>query len=757
MPGHRKMTGRRTSGARGGATMSQRAALLTIGVVGRIRAAVRQFASSLVLATRRVVAVVVVVAMVAAGALVAVPGVASAANGTGPADLINDVGLSDNPLARGLYSATPAQQASLEDLEQQAVVNTLADHGLPSSDAAAAQTWGRDDAEGELWALLTQAIQTPAAARSPDQQNAVDWLSTVVQRQGVQAADNAGLEYAKWAGLGADAYQQLLATNPSEATLQNFLSPPPANYGSGESVSTPESTSNEGYCVYESPAPDQSQYTGNIYTPWSSSAAPQTCFTPCTSILGCAPPTPSYDQFVQWGTADTDDSEFDNASFAAVSNDVAEGLGFGAAVVGAAVTGVVLSSTLAGALSGTALSAALAPIAAQTAAGITRAAAQILAETGVDLAENLAEVEAGVAAADVGGIVSIVLVAIAAGVIEGINVFNAAALPGQLATLVTNAPTAAPDLTSMLADPSQASGLYALFIDSTLPVPALQTCDNSIVISSIGAPNPAPCLNAPAIPAATSSDPSFTVTEKGATSSSTASSISWADAATATANTAYVSGDWFVQSETADSDGSSLTFQTLQIDYTDWSGTEQIAWLSGNPAAGYTFITTPADPATPLDPSSCLSAGTCASSSAIDFVGTDGNDYSASLAGTGVPPLPPGPRPSVRDRHDGDGVTGGGAGGPAGDVRGRRQWLLRWYGGLGEFRRRCRCRRHHVVHGHIVLRGLRCLRAGRPRTDNARRTGDLHRDLHDDWAAFGLRHLRRQRLGLRPLTGRDVY
>src|SRR5215471_13159101 len=40
----------------------------------------------------------------------------------------------------GLYEATAAQQQSLAKLEQQAVTNTLANHGLASSDATAVQT-----------------------------------------------------------------------------------------------------------------------------------------------------------------------------------------------------------------------------------------------------------------------------------------------------------------------------------------------------------------------------------------------------------------------------------------------------------------------------------------------------------------------------------------------------------------------------------------------------------------------------------------
>ena len=46
-----------------------------------------------------------------------------------------------------------------------------------------------------------QAIDTPAASQTPDQQNAVAWVQAVEQRQAEVAAQDAGLEYVKWAGL----------------------------------------------------------------------------------------------------------------------------------------------------------------------------------------------------------------------------------------------------------------------------------------------------------------------------------------------------------------------------------------------------------------------------------------------------------------------------------------------------------------------------------------------------------------------------
>src|SRR5262249_19231445 len=135
--------------------------------------------------------------------------------------------------------------------EQQAVQGTIGDHGLASSDADAVQSWGRDDAEAELWDRLGLAIQAPAcsagqtpgqACRTTDQQNAVDWLTAVYKRNAMQAADDAGLEYVRWAGLDQNTYQSLLNSNASESSLQTFFT-----------TSDPS-----GYCSFRSPpgAPD---------------------------------------------------------------------------------------------------------------------------------------------------------------------------------------------------------------------------------------------------------------------------------------------------------------------------------------------------------------------------------------------------------------------------------------------------------------------------------------------------------------------
>ena len=248
-------------------------------------------------------------------------------------------------------------------------------------------------------------------------------------------------------------------------------------------------------------------------------------------------------------------------------------------------------------------------------------------------AAQLAEASAGVAAADIGAVVGIVLAAIAVGVIEGFNIISAAEVPGELAQMIYDAPTNPPDLASMLQSSSTTTELYSLFIGSTLPEPALATCDNTDLLA-IGGPNgqvsnPAPCLNAPTIPAS-SGNPTFNITEKGSTTSTTSSTLTWSDAAQGSTNSAYVAGTWFVNTET--SDNTSLTAQSLDIHYTNWTGNEDVAWLIDNSTTGYQFVTYEPDTTTPIDPTTCESDGTCSLSSSIDYVGTDGNDYSATLA-----------------------------------------------------------------------------------------------------------------------------
>jgi hypothetical protein len=116
-------------------------------------------------------------------------------------------------LNQSLYAATPTQVASLQNLQAMAIDNTIANHGLAATDTNAVKSWGRTDAEAELYAVLLQAIN--ATSRTTDQQNAVDWLTAVAQREAELAAQDAGLEYVKWAGLDQSTYWSLVNNNRS--------------------------------------------------------------------------------------------------------------------------------------------------------------------------------------------------------------------------------------------------------------------------------------------------------------------------------------------------------------------------------------------------------------------------------------------------------------------------------------------------------------------------------------------------------------
>lgn len=515
----------------------------------------------------------------------------------------------------GVYAATPAEAASLQDFEAQAVSNTIKDHGLASTDTGAVLSWGRYDAEAELFALIEQAITTSAASRTTDQQNVVAWVQGVEQNEAEQAAEDAGMEYVKWAGLNQGTYSTLVAENASEGDLQSFLSGAPEPYTDGGSAADPGASADGGYCVYTPPAPYQSQYTSNVYTPPAQSTAPATCFgNGGIASIFSGPPTPSYSQFTSWGEADASYSSQDSTGAVATGAAIAAGLDFGASFVGAGVGGAVLSSGLATALVGSSLQEAILPYATAVEDGVDASVGEAFATSEI--------------AASAGAIASVAIVAITTAVVEGINVAGAAALPGQLATLIVNARTNAPDPASLLSANNGATSLFDLFVGATLPMPLNMTGYNSFPAPAGATYCADPCLNPTPVPAATSSDPQFVVEEKGSVGHATAPSITWEDAALGTAATARLSGNWFV---TQPSGGAPV--QALSISYTDWAGNEQLAWLVGNASIGYSFVgyNVTVGTSTPLNPSTCLSQGICWTNPSIDYVGSNGSDYAAQV------------------------------------------------------------------------------------------------------------------------------
>ena len=335
----------------------------------------------------------------------------------------------------------------------------------------------------------------------------------------------------------------------------------------------------------------------------------------------------------QWGEADANYTLLDTGGYLPAANAYGIGAGFGF-VVGALVSGVAVGSQAAinagreGGLNN------LENLVEPTSSSPSTMSPTSPSQTETELSD-VADAPTQPTRSSTGAGTSIVtiatvLAAIEAAVIEGINVFTAAALPGQLATLISSAETTAPDVTSLESSSNgQATSTSSSWRPPCprrrtrrvqfVPHPAGVTVTGGSIISEGSF---TPCLNPTPIAPASATDPQFVVQEKGTTTSSTTSSISWQDAAAGTTTTARLSGNWFILN------GST---QTLSITYTDWDGNEQVAWLVGSPTAGYQFVgynLTAGNNKQP-DPSTCLASGVCWTSASIDYVGSDGNDYSA--------------------------------------------------------------------------------------------------------------------------------
>ena len=127
-----------------------------------------------------------------------------------------------------------------------------------------------------------------------------------------------------------------------------------------------------------------------------------------------------------------------------------------------------------------------------------------------------------------------------------------------------------------------------------------------------------PCMNAPAIPEASALDAQFLVKRDGGTTETAASTITFKDSA-GVPTTARLSKNWFV------GQANGITTQTLRIEYPDWDGKDQNAWLLGNPKDGYAFVTYSApNSSQTLDTDTCVSQGLCSAGASIEYVGADG-------------------------------------------------------------------------------------------------------------------------------------
>jgi Bacterial Ig-like domain (group 3)/PKD domain len=551
-------------------------------------------------------------------------------------------------LDQGLYRATGSQTASLRKLEAQAVDGVIELHGLSSGDTAAVQTWGRAEAQGALFGLLMGAID--ASNRTTDQQNAVDWMTAVAQRKAVHAAESAGFEYVRWAGLNEDAFGTLLSGGPTESDLKAFLDDPPRGYNS---INTAVAT--RGYCKYRSPDPYSTEYTGRV---------DPTCFAPCANILGCLPPTPSYDQFVKWGEAAATYSFLNSEQFSRAAYAISAAAGMSAGLAAAIPT------------------LAAAPVAAPFLASlILTGAASVGRGTFFTPFGGSVATVAGVAF-----IAGVVIVALTIAITQGLAVINASQLPGQLAQLIRSARTNAPDLTSVDDTSNGKASLLALFVGATLPTPIDSRCDNSNeprnyvdIVSSgpiILGSSLLPCMNASDIPAPAPDDARFEIREDGATTTTQSATITWKDSASGKTTTARLHKNWFI----TETDGT--VAQTLPITYTDWDGNEQTAYVSsGDPTQGYVFVRIK-DSEDDVDFATCVADGTCVKSSTLEYVGPDGKRRSAEVA----VPVPPTGAPTYRSADEGQPLRFDANGFAPGDAVGEVSYQWRFQGlGIPQF------------------------------------------------------------------------
>ena len=531
----------------------------------------------------------------------------------------------------GIFGTTDAQYAALQNFQNQAIQNTLQDHGLPQSDATAVQTWGRVDAESALWLEFTDALsasactpsQTPGnGCRTSDQQNVVDWLEAVDQREAVIAAQDAGLEYVKWAGLSESGWASLLASNPSQDQITNFLCGgstcpvQPQDYAGAVSqcptdgsacVNVNGTNYTQGFCVFTPPKPFQDKYPNDKTEPVCNG-------TPCPEMSACSPFGPSYDQLVQWGAADVQNKLYNTPAAADLARQVAIGFGF-AAGAAAAITALSLSATL---------------VPTATTAGLT-------ATVGA-LAPFAATVGVGVAS-----IAALIGIAIAGAIAVGfyaVQAFNAQLVPSQIATLIGKAENNPVNLDAVpTSNTDEYTGLYGLFVAAASPTPDPGTCQ-------------AGCLNAPPIPAASSSDPLFDIAQNTGTAANPtfgpandSGTLSWKDTANSVTDSAYAVGNWFVES-TTDTSNTTTTSQTLRIHYTDWNGNGHTAWLVDWPTVGTRFVSVKDQSSTGGVSVSCLTDGSCDDSSVIDYTGADGKLYRAAVIN---------PNPVIGTLHVGSG------------------------------------------------------------------------------------------------------
>jgi hypothetical protein len=158
-----------------------------------------------------------------------------------------------------MANADNNEYIALQIMENQAVDDVLTAHDLPASDHDAVLSWGRDEAEEQFMAIVLKATETPIDQRTGTQQVVVRWIGKLLKAQAVGAAQSAGEEYARWAGLSLSRYWQKVGD--TQDALADFLSTTPEPWTRGRAATA----------TTRLPRPSKATTTGTLRTAVSAS------------------------------------------------------------------------------------------------------------------------------------------------------------------------------------------------------------------------------------------------------------------------------------------------------------------------------------------------------------------------------------------------------------------------------------------------------------------------------------------------------
>jgi hypothetical protein len=259
------------------------------------------------------------------------------------------------------------------------------------------------------------------------------------------------------------------------------------------------------------------------------------------------PSPPSSEEFIAYGTAHAFDKLSTDAEAATIAANTARAIGFGITLAAAGVIGAGVAIGIVFSGAAVAIVAAIAPY----------AAIPVLVGGGISLLPaGGAGILTGIAA--LGATVGVVIVAIAIAVLQGIAVFEAAAIPGELQARVDAAQTA-PNLQTLTTTVAGQQELYGAFIETTVPE----------------------FTNLPPLPAPQATNQQFRVEDESGNLVGIMPFIQlqshWEPGSLWEAR---LRGGWFVPKHVT-AEGQTLETLSLSLAYVDWENKKKLAWRRG--------------------------------------------------------------------------------------------------------------------------------------------------------------------------------